>query len=98
MNDVADKRKRELFDEGTASQVVLLTVLGIGVIGLFIAIAGMIIGHEPTYLVGLYIASPLYLIVLPICIILVGLLPVVCAVQAIAWLWRTVVGRLGRHK
>ena len=93
MSDETTEQRREWFDEGTISQVILLIVLGIGVVGLLVAIAGLIIGHEPTYFVGLYIASPLYLIVLPICIILVGLLPVVCAVQAIAWLWRSVFDR-----
>ncbi len=88
--------KPGLFDEGTLSQKILLAVLGIGVVGLCVAVLGIVIGHDTIYHVGLYVAAPLYIIVLPMCLVLVGLLFVVCLVQVMVVPWRWLVQWLNR--
>ncbi len=92
MTDESAERKPELFDDGTLSQKILLTVLAIGAAGLCVAVVGIAVGHETIYYVGLILAAPLFIVVLPVCLLLIGLMLVFCAVQGIIapckWLMR----------
>lgn len=51
----------------------ILIVCGIG---LLLATVGLIFKTDPLYYTGLILASPLFLVVLPVCLLLVALFPV----------------------
>jgi F0F1-type ATP synthase assembly protein I len=74
-------------DALTVGQKIALAILAISAGGLCIAVLGLLLDHDTLYHAGLVMAAPLYLIVLPICILLVGIMAVLAPVSVIAWLF-----------
>jgi len=64
---------------------VYFAVLAVSIIGVCLAYLGMLLKHDALWMTGLVLALPLFVIVLPICILLIALIPVAGVVQAALW-------------
>lgn len=63
-------------------------------IGLVLALAGMIFNHDPIYYAGLILATPLFVIVLPVCILLIALCYIVGIIQIFRNLFSVILKKL----
>ena len=59
-----------------AGMRIYYSVLIICGLGLVLAVLGLFLKQDPLYYAGLLLAAPLFLIVLPICILLLALTPI----------------------
>ena len=72
--------------------------LGVSVAGVCIAGLGMLMEQDTLYYTGLVLASPLFVTVLPIGVVLLALMPVAMAYHLVTWLWSRILGGERRVK
>ena len=69
-----------------------LAVLGISATGVCLAYIGMLIKEDVVYWVGLILALPLLVTVLPICVLLIAMCPIAGVYAALRWTYGQMMG------
>jgi len=73
----------------------IAVVTGVSLLGLALAFAGIVFEHEGLYKWGLKLAAPLYIIVLPLCILLFVLFLVTTCIMLVQEIMRRMRGKRG---
>jgi hypothetical protein len=69
-----------------------LAVLAISTTGVCLAYIGMLVKQDAVYWVGLILALPLLVIVLPICVLLIAMFPIAGVYAALRWTYGRMFG------